>query len=382
VIERILEAKAHRRPPPRPEKGDQRMQVGLAAHPRAGVEAQPRVGPVGIALLRPRRGGDDRRRKGRLDARLPSQRHRKAHILESFHLSLSLPQPAEPGEAVAKHLRQRPGEHLRRPPPPRVLRGLGDRRPLRLVLGPQHEAREIMLLGHRIAEPRRRRRDPPPRRAMVARRRPVIILELQDIEGRRRPAGGHVGPLGLRAVEHRRQIDQQQRLRLRRHRPHRRAKPRGRRRQHRSGGIQRRLLRGVEGAADIADRRRRERRLGGIVVEADGAVAAHPPPRLADLEAHPLPRRRRQFRERLRHQPQIVHRPGMGRRQQSRGRLPAGQRRRAVRRALLPVAPAMHVEQLVGQRQDHLETHRPARARKSACHAAHGPFSTPLIKLT
>ena len=60
------------------------------------------------------------------------------------------------------------------------------------------------------------------------------------------------------------------------------------------------------------------------------------------------------------------HRAAMRGAEQRRGRLPAGQCRRPVQRALFPVAPAMRVEQLIGQRPDQAIAQRPGFPRKAA----------------
>ncbi len=126
-----------------------------------------------------------------VDARLGTQRERKVDIVEG--VQFPLPQ-IETGEAVARDLRQRPDEDARHA----ARRGRGDRggdaRPLRRgVGGIEHEAGEIILVLGRIAQPRGGGRGAPGGRPGVAGEHEVVILELQPIEGRARPADRQVG---------------------------------------------------------------------------------------------------------------------------------------------------------------------------------------------
>ena len=268
-------------------------------------------------------------------------------------------------EAVAGHLRQRPGEHLGRSALERRLGRRLDPRPQMRIGAVEHEAGEIMLLRNRIAEPlghRRRRRPAPP----APLNHPIVVLKLEHVEKRRGPAGRHIGPGDVRRRQHARQVDEQQALGPRRLLAHRRAQGGGRGREARARGVERRLLRFIQRPVDDRDRHRREGRHGRRVVEADAAVRRHPPPGLADLEAHRQSRVAQDAREGPSDEPQIAHRPGVRRRQQSRRRLPCRERRRALQVALLPVVPAMLVEQLVGEREDRAKPERRGPRREVA----------------
>ena len=241
------------------------------------------------------------------------------------------------------------------------LRHIGPDKP---VLRNQHETGKIMLLPGRIAQPLGRQRDPLAGGRAVARDHPVIVLQLQYIEGRRRPANRQIGPLGFRRglIEDRRQIGQQQGLH--RHRfgfaPDRLQQIRRRLRQQRTGLIQHHLLRLALWTIDIrnADRIRAKGGARRCIIKTDPPVRHEPPPGLPHLETDRRARIARNCNKSPRHCLQIGHGIAIGRRQQSRGRLPAGKRRIAIFRPLLPVGPAMRIEQLVGQRQDHRESHR------------------------
>ena len=197
-----------------------------------------------------------------------------------------------------------------------------------------------------------------PAAGIGARGQPVVIFQLQPLESGIGPAGGQVGAFefGHFRIENRRGEGEQQDLRLAaRCIAHRLRQVRGRLRQQRSGLVEQIGLCAIERVAHIGDDRRRaaERGDGGIVVQARRArFGHHPPPWFADLE----PRRQGLMAHRCREgcggflQP--LHRVRIGRRQQCRGRHPAGSRGRAVMRALLPVFRAMLGEQFVGQRSD------------------------------
>ena len=94
-------------PAPRAEEGDKRLQVGLAPHPRPGIEFQPPARPVGVALFVPRCRRHDLRRKTGRNARAPANGQREVHIVESLHVALLFVEMCEP---VAHDLRQRPDE--------------------------------------------------------------------------------------------------------------------------------------------------------------------------------------------------------------------------------------------------------------------------------
>jgi hypothetical protein len=200
-------------------------------------------------------------------------------------------------------------------------------------------------------------------------RSPVIILQLQHIEGRRRPPKRQVRPFHLRRlrIQHGRQVSEQQALRVRRHSLHRPAQRRRRLRQHRPRRIQRRQLRRVVRPPHVSDRHRRKPRHRRLVIQADAVVRRHPPPRLANLEPHPHPGRDRNPGKGLRppacRYPSPPHAPATAR---GRRRLPPVSAGARPPRCFHP--SGMHVQQLV--RSDQIT--RPQRLRPAPqipCHA-------------
>ena len=301
----------------------------------------------------------DRGREFRTHLRLAPQRQREQHIVERLHVALL---SLEMNEPVAQDLRQRPDEGARDTPPPRRLRRRINLAPLRGLVGPQHEARKIMRIRRRIAQPRLRHRNTTRRPCDVPGGDEVIILELQHIERRGGPPQRHIRPrhLGRIVRQHARQIHQQMRLDRGRHRLHRGDQRRRRVRQQHPRRIEQRALRRRRHRPHARNLHRRatKRRPRRIIVKARPTVWPHPPPRLADLELRGEPRRQRNPDQLGRHRTQIPHRPNRSRRQQGRRRLPSRQRGRSIPRPLLPIAPAMRVEQFVTERPDHLIAQR------------------------
>ena len=222
-----------RGPAPRPKEGDQRLQIRLAPHPRPGIEAaaaRPPIRhcaartPLAVVTIAVEKAGST------LD--LPPERERKRTSSKASISSSPIWKCTKPSRSTCGSAQAKTSAVPRRAAASAAAAIRGQCPPASLRL--QHEAREIMLLPR--PDSRAARPSPPPPRAVAPAspgRHPVIILELQHIEGGRGPAERHIGPLHLRAVQHRRQIDEQQALRLRRLRPHRVAQGRRRGRQHR-----------------------------------------------------------------------------------------------------------------------------------------------------
>ena len=314
-----------------------------------------------------RQSGHDPSGKFRRDAGMAADGQRKANIVKSAHMVLL---HSKIGKAVARHLRQRPDIVAARRAPLGHRHRRGDGAPLRGVLRLQDEAREIFLRLQQIAEPRGHRGHAALGARNIAGNRPVIIFQLQHIEGGRRPADRHIGPLriGRVPVQHRGQIDQEIECCAARLRPYRIGQGGGGGRQHRARLIQHGLLLRGLGALDVGDRHDAiaKGRPGRAVIKADAPVRHDPPPWLANLEADGLPGIALDGGKGPAHRAQIAHRGAMRGREQGGGRVPARQRRIAIFRALLPVVPAMRIEQLVTEREDRLEPHGQGARRKIA----------------
>src|SRR3546814_17213666 len=97
------------------------------------------------------RSRHDRRRKRRTDTCVQAQRQRKCHVMEGLHLGLRL---VEMNETVADHLRIGPDKCLGSSAPPACIRCRVHPPPERPVLSVQPEARKIILVVGRIAQPR------------------------------------------------------------------------------------------------------------------------------------------------------------------------------------------------------------------------------------
>ena len=287
-------------------------------------------------------------------------------------------------------LRQRPDEDLVRTAPrassmPASMRGQSPaRRRIRARSRRNNPARRADSRG---AASRQRRRPAP---ALAPAGEPVVILELQPVERRRRPADRQVGAqhLGPAGGEHGRQIDEDQQLGVAARRGAHCADeaPRSRRRaarpQHRAAV--RAASSGCAHARRSASDSAAERRARRGVVQAERPSARthhHGSPTWKRTGTAAAPSASRTSRATVL---QIAHR---------RRRSPATAASRAAyqpvsagdpsQAALLPVVPAMLVEQFVGQRQDQREPQRGARARRNRDATLRAAtLSTPPARLT
>ena len=274
-------------------------------------------------------------------------------------------------EPVAHHLRQRPHEHRRHarapapPPPPRRSRPTAPRssgrstKPLQIMLlappdSPAAPRRRDPARGRRACRPPPPSRNPP----AAAHRTPGYAQPDRHVRALR---------LGRRAVEHRRQIRRADASRTPAPPPSRAARQRRRRRrQHAPAGRASRVCAASSAPRTLGDRHRRERRHRRRVVQARPPVGHHPPPRLADLELRRQPRRRpRSPRTPPRPRCRYPIAPSCAGRQQVDGGTHPVSAGDAVRRPLLPVAPAMRVEQLVATATRSPHSRAPSPAPRS-----------------
>ena len=292
--------------------------------------------------------------------RIAAEGQRIGDIVEGGHGVVS---GWQAGVSVTHDLRQRPDEALGHAALSRLVeRGIDPRPEGLVVFGREHEAGEVIGRAGGIAEMAIDEGIGLRPCGFGPGGEPVVIFQLQAVEGGRAPPHRHVGAprLGRRGIEDGRGEGQQQDFGTAlRGIAHRIGQRTGRCGQHLPRRVEQRALRRVERCAQRGngDRVAPQHRPGAGVVKAWCPGLGHgPPPRFADLEQHGHPGIARDRDEGAGHLLQIAHRPGMRGRQQRGGRNPTGQRWRTVGRALLPVVPAMRVEQFVGQRPDEVET--------------------------
>ena len=162
------------------EEGDQRAEFLFRADSRPDIEAQSGIGPQRVAALVPRRGEGDRGREFRADRGVPAQRERVGDIIERRHgILLTVLGPRQPRVSVARDLRQRPDIAAGNAALARLVEAPVDPPPVEIsILGQQDEARQVILVLQRIAEPRLHQSIARSPRGGGAIGQPVVIFQL------------------------------------------------------------------------------------------------------------------------------------------------------------------------------------------------------------